>query len=122
MKAIAGAFFIVLAANSTARAECASVNEKWPSFIYYGEVPNQRIQGPLYWRGYAGRLAEQKRTNRRGQSSGRSNWSGSTSRPRTRHVSGYTKRDGTYVPHIDVRQPGSHICVPVAAAYEADMI
>lgn len=97
MRAIAGAFFIVLAANSTARAESAWVNEKWPSFIYYGEVPNQRIQGPLYWQGNAGRLAEQKSANRRGQSSGRSNLSGSTSRPRTQRVSGYTKRDGTYV-------------------------
>ncbi|TPK41264.1 hypothetical protein FJ492_19875 [Mesorhizobium sp. B2-5-4] len=75
----------------------ASADEKWPSIIYFGEKANERIDGPLYWQGQAGLLAQQRLRDQGGTATGYGAISDITGNPRTTHVSGYTKANGTRV-------------------------
>ncbi|MER8950713.1 hypothetical protein [Mesorhizobium sp. M0959] len=83
---------------STLGLASASAEEKWPSIIYYGEKMNERIDGPLYWEGQAGQLAQQRLIEQRqGKATGYGAISDVTGNPRTTRVSGYTKANGTRV-------------------------
>ncbi|TIL46135.1 hypothetical protein [Mesorhizobium sp.] len=76
----------------------ASAEEKWPSIIYYGEKTNERIDGPLFWEGQAGLLAQQRLVEKsHGAATGYGAISKVTGNPRTTRVSGYTKANGTRV-------------------------
>lgn len=93
IRSIAIASFLIAATAGICRADEARVDEKWPSIIYYGDGLNQRIDGALFWEGQAGASAEQRQQ----QGTGYGAISAITGNPRTTHVSGYTRKNGTYV-------------------------
>ncbi len=72
--------------------------DEWPSIIFYGEGVNQKISGPLYWEGQKGRMAMERENGAVRRSGGGYGAVGSTTRQsRTEFVSGYTRKNGTYV-------------------------
>ncbi|MER8761975.1 MULTISPECIES: hypothetical protein [unclassified Mesorhizobium] len=94
VRSIALASLLLAATVGICRADEARADKKWPSIIYYGEGLNQRIDGALFWEGQAGALTEQRQ---RQGATGYGAISAITGNPRTTHVSGYTRKDGTRV-------------------------